>query len=263
MPTCSSCNKFFESRQALGNHMKKHLDDSEDDSPSSNQPIYRTSQKLIEITTKFLNEQNMSKRQNIPEQTEISNKRTQFECNLDDSQEMDILNVDEPNIRKDLDVQLYNHKSAYLNYNESTEGQDVEFFEFTEGQDVEFFSSADDSQSSNTSDNEYIMSDLSDTTDIDANEYIEYDHLFSGKSKDSEDIYQEFPSEEYAEFMNIVTRFRVQDSLANIFIRFFNKYSNRNDYPLPTTSQVGKTFIENLKLPGFGWRKEVIYKYEG
>ncbi|CAG8720240.1 11172_t:CDS:1, partial [Cetraspora pellucida] len=45
----------------------------------------------------------MSKRQNIPEQTEISNKKTQFECNLDDSQEMNILNVDEPNIRKDLD----------------------------------------------------------------------------------------------------------------------------------------------------------------
>ncbi|CAG8626741.1 14708_t:CDS:2 [Cetraspora pellucida] len=87
----------------------------------------------------------MSKRQNISEQTEIN----------------------EPNIRKNLNVQLYNHKR----------------------QDVEFFSSADNFQSSNTSDNEYIMSDLSDTTDIDANEYIEYDHLFSGKSKDSKDIY--------------------------------------------------------------------------
>ncbi|CAG8728210.1 15146_t:CDS:1, partial [Dentiscutata heterogama] len=81
---------------------------------------------------------------------------------------------------------------AYLNYNEPTEGQDIEFF-----------SSTNDSQSSNTSDDEYIIFDLLDTTDIDANEYIEFDHLFSEKLKNSENIYQEFLSEKYAEFMNI------------------------------------------------------------
>ncbi|CAG8778443.1 5507_t:CDS:1, partial [Dentiscutata heterogama] len=84
MPTCSSCNKFFESQQALGNHIKKHFDNSEDNLSSPSQLIYKTSQKLVEITTKFLNKQNMSKRQTIPKQTKISNKRTQFECNLDD-----------------------------------------------------------------------------------------------------------------------------------------------------------------------------------
>ncbi|CAG8836726.1 10870_t:CDS:1, partial [Cetraspora pellucida] len=78
-----------------------------------------------------------------------------------------------------------------------------------------------------------------------------------------EDIYQEFLSEEYAEFMHLITRFHVQDPLANAFIRFFNKYSNRDDHLLPSTLQSGWAFIEDLNLPNFGWRKETIFKYEG
>src|SRR5687767_5956420 len=100
-------------------------------------------------------------------------------------------------------------------------------------------------------------------TDVDANEYVEYNDLFAGTPTDAGDIYQEFLSEEYMEFMHMITRFHVQDPLANAFIRFFNKYSNRDDRPLPPTSQTGRAFIENLKPPNFGWRKEVIFKYKG
>ncbi|CAG8752654.1 2219_t:CDS:1, partial [Cetraspora pellucida] len=42
---------------------------------------------------------------------------------------------------------------------------------------------------------------------VDFNEYAEYDDLYSGKSKGSENIYQEFLSEEYAEFMHLITQF--------------------------------------------------------
>jgi hypothetical protein len=59
----------------------------------------------------------------------------------------------------------------------------------------------------------------------------------------------------------MITQFRVQDSLGNAFIRFFNKYSNRNDRPLPSTSQDGRMFIEHMNLPNFGWRKKNIFKY--
>ncbi|CAB5373040.1 unnamed protein product [Rhizophagus irregularis] len=123
-----------------------------------------------------------------------------------------------------------------------------------------FYSDDSDSQGS---DEESMASELSYTTEVDANEYDEYNALFNEIRHDPEDIYQEFPSEEYAEFMNIVIRFHVQDSLANAFIRFFNKYSNRNNRPLPSTSQSGRQFFENLQLPNFDWRKKKIFEYNG
>ncbi|KAF0413269.1 hypothetical protein F8M41_007766 [Gigaspora margarita] len=67
---------------------------------------------------------------------------------------------------------------------------------------------------------------------IDINEYDEYDDLYARKPRDLKDINQKFPSEEYAEFMHI--------------------YSNRDDHPLPSTSQGGQAFIEDLNLPYFG-----------
>ncbi|CAG8592262.1 26300_t:CDS:2 [Dentiscutata erythropus] len=150
---------------------------------------------------------------------------------------MDIINIDESNIRQNLDVPLFNYKSVNSNYNKSTEGQDVEFFSFE-----------DDSQGSNQFDDESVTSDLSDTTNVDANKYIESNDLFSEKPKDPK-IY--------------IKNSRQKNSLANMFIRFFNRYSKCTDYPLLITLQTGRAFIENLKLPNFGWRKEVIYKYEG
>ncbi|CAG8748261.1 9205_t:CDS:1, partial [Funneliformis caledonium] len=96
-----------------------------------------------------------------------------------------------------------------------------------------------ESQSSDSSDEvneEYAASDLSDMTEVNADDCAEYNALLTKIPSDPEDVYQEFPSEEYAKFMHMLTRFYVQDPLANAFIKFFNKYSSRNDHPLPSTS---------------------------
>ncbi|CAB4391951.1 unnamed protein product [Rhizophagus irregularis] len=195
MPKCSSCNRVFKDRQALGNHIKTHLNNSDDDLSLSIQPIQRISQNTVKPTKQV---------QNV-------NKRIKEDCS-----------------KRDLNTIFY----------------------------------SDDSDSQG-SDEESMASELSYTTEVDANEYDEYNALFNEIRHDPEDIYQEFPSEEYAEFMNIVIRFHVQDSLANAFIRFFNKYSNRNNRPLPSTSQSGRQFFENLQLPNFDWRKKKIFEYNG
>ncbi|RGB28739.1 hypothetical protein C1646_767463 [Rhizophagus diaphanus] len=86
------------------------------------------------------------------------------------------------------------------------------------------------------SDDESVASDLSYITDVSINEYIEYDVIFNETSDDLTEILQEFPSEEYAEFMYMITRFCMPDSLSNAFIQFFNKYLKRNDKPLSLTT---------------------------
>ncbi|CAG8597690.1 17252_t:CDS:2 [Funneliformis caledonium] len=117
--------------------------------------------------------------------------------------------------------------------------------------------------SSDLSDEEYAASDLLDMTEVNADDCAEYNALLTRIPIDSKDMYQEFPLEEYAEFMHMLTRFYIQDPLANAFIKFFNKYSNRNDYPLPSTSQARRAFIENLNLSNFSWQKEKIFEYKG
>ena len=234
--------------------MKKHFDDSDEDIPLPNQPIHRISQNLVETSTRILNNRNTSERRNLPERTEVNCKRARFEQDSYNSQKRVAFDADESVEKPDFDISLPSYLSDPQNNNESIEGQDVEDL---------FFSYTSDSQSSNVSDEEDATSDLSDMTDVDANECVKYNDLFAGMLTDAGDIYQEFPSEEYMEFMHIIIRFRVQDPLANTFIRFFNKYLNRDDRPLSPTSQTGRAFIENLKLPNFGWRKEVIFEYKG
>ncbi|CAG8817179.1 1811_t:CDS:2, partial [Racocetra persica] len=207
-------------RQALGNHIRKHLDDSDDDLPFPNQTISQISSKK---TTK-VNDKSMSGRQNMFEETEIN-----------DIPEKDNFNIDKSNKMLNLDILLVNHTNSSQSHDESIEEQDAEFFNASDfyssntSDDKSGVSDSSTSHSSNTSDNEFTVSDLSDIMNIDINEYSEYNNLISGKPT---------------------------DLLANVFIRFFNKYSNRNDYPLLLTLQTEQVFIENLNLPNFSWRKE-------
>ncbi|CAG8743433.1 15510_t:CDS:2, partial [Funneliformis caledonium] len=106
---------------------------------------------------------------------------------------------------------------------------------------------------SDPSDEEYAASNLSDMTEVNADDCAKYNTLLIRIPIDSEDVYQEFSSEEYAEFMHMLTQFHIQDPLTNAFIKFFNKYSNHNDHPLPSTLQAVLVFIENLNLPNFAF----------
>ncbi|CAB4401548.1 unnamed protein product [Rhizophagus irregularis] len=103
----------------------------------------------------------------------------------------------------------------------------------------EDFAASDEERFVSTSDKELIVSDdesvASDLTyriDVNVEEYVEICGVYVYGYKIS---------------------VRVQDPLANAIIRFFNKYSKHNDKPLPSTSQAGQVFMENLQLPNFGW----------
>jgi hypothetical protein len=253
MPKCSYCNKIFNDRQALGNHIKTHLDDSDDED----------SQDLINMTFQNLN-------QNEFKEADVICKRA-----LSD----DVLSKETDMMCKRVHIEQKSNDNQQERINEFVVNSPGEFIEdssdgfiedssdgFIEDSSDGFIEDSSDDEHdehvANSSDEESVTSDLSYITNVDANKYTKYNALFNGVPSNPEDIRQEFPSEEYAEFMYIITRFHVQDSLANMFIQFFNKYSNRDDKPLPSTSQNGRTFMENLQLPNFGWREESIFKYK-
>ena len=77
MPKCSYCSKIFNDRQALGNHIRIHLDDSDDE--DSQDP---------DITLQILHNQNKYKETNViykrvydtvSKETDMTRKRVHVE----------------------------------------------------------------------------------------------------------------------------------------------------------------------------------------
>ncbi|CAB5377307.1 unnamed protein product [Rhizophagus irregularis] len=238
MPKCSYCNRIFNDRQALGNHMRKHTYDSDDEylpsQNSQNQMVYSDSQNPIDISTPNFRDQSLPNENMETNDQENSTGMQHFDVHLTSTSDMS-------------DDNSLNTDSLALLDVESVESNEEPVKPVEEP--IE-------------SDDESVASDLSYITDVSINEYIEYDAIFNETPDDLIEILQEFPSEEYAEFMYMITRFRVPDSLGNAFIQFFNKYSKRNDKPLPSTTLAGRIFMENLQLPNFGWRRETIFEYK-
>ncbi|GBC03785.1 hypothetical protein RclHR1_05320002 [Rhizophagus clarus] len=229
MPNCTYCNKVFNDRQALGNHIRTHLDDSDEDLDLS------LPNKLSSNTTTY-----------ISTETNVTYKKVHVEQKTNDSRREETTFINDEIINNNENINIY-----FPIESQSEEDDNAEV------------NLSDDESMTESSDEDSVISKLSYETNVDINEYDEYNALYSGVLNGPKDIYQEFPFKEYAEFMHIITKFHVQDSLANVFIKFFNKYSNRKDKSLPSTSQVGQTFIKNLQVPNLDWRREIIFRYKG
>ncbi|CAG8582324.1 8262_t:CDS:2, partial [Gigaspora rosea] len=177
------------------------------------------SSKLVKVTNKDLNDQKVNFNAdesidfNVNESTENPNPSVSFFNNISDIQHYESIE----------------HDAEFFNYNDSQSNASNKQSDLYDSQSSASNEQSDlyDSQS-NASDEQ---SDLSDITNVDINECAEYNDLLTGKSKEPEDLYQKFPSKEYAEFMHIVTHFQA--------------------------------FTKNLNLPNFGWQKEIIFEYEG
>ncbi|GES84109.1 hypothetical protein GLOIN_2v1783703 [Rhizophagus clarus] len=213
MPNCTYCNKVFNDRQALGNHIRTHLDDSDKDLDLS------LPNKLSSNTTTY-----------ISTETNVTYKKVYVEQKTNDSRREETTFINDEIINNNENINIY-----FPIESQSEEDDNAEV------------NLSDDESMTESSDEDSVISNLSYETNVDINEYNEYDALYSGVLDGPEDIYQEFPSKEYAEFMHIITKFHVQDSLANAFIKFFNKYSNRKDKPLPSTSQVVELLLKTYR----------------
>ncbi|CAG8722711.1 5237_t:CDS:2 [Cetraspora pellucida] len=235
MPKCLYYKKVFINQQALGNHIKKHLDDSNEDLSLPNKVIHTN---LVEITNRVLNDQNKLESQNLFVKKDMNYKQHCFKYNLDNSLGEINFNVNSFVENQNPSILSFNYINDIRNY----ESQDIEFFNYNdfqsntsdrsiEKQVIELFDQSDsqsndysDSQSNDHSDSQSndhsnsqsndhsdsqsntsdVQSDLLDITDVDFNEYAEYDDLYSGKSKGPEDIYQEFLLEYMLKFRTVL-----------------------------------------------------------
>src|ERR1700752_2271633 len=59
----------------------------------------------------------------------------------------------------------------------------------------------------------------------------------------------DWPNDAYREFMEIISRHQMSNSVGDAFIKFFNKHSNLEVSPLPPTTKLEKEFLDNLTIP--------------
>ncbi|RIB06924.1 hypothetical protein C2G38_2215893 [Gigaspora rosea] len=66
----------------------------------------------------------------------------------------------------------------------------------------------------------------------------------------------EIDPDDYDEFMEIVNRYQFSNSANDAVIKFFNKYSNLDISPLPSTTKSGKEFLDNLTIPHMMFKED-------
>ena len=69
---------------------------------------------------------------------------------------------------------------------------------------------------------------------------------------------KEFPNEAYADLMTLVTNYKLNNKAGNAIIKFFNKYSNLPQSPLPINIEKERKFMNNMKFPNLTFKKICI-----
>src|SRR2546429_8697356 len=71
------------------------------------------------------------------------------------------------------------------------------------------------------------------------------------------DIFQitTFSNEVYSDYVDLLIRFNVPNSLGDAIIQLFNKHSLRNDLPLPKSASQARKYIDNLHEPNSAYQR--------
>ena len=72
----------------------------------------------------------------------------------------------------------------------------------------------------------------------------------------------EWPNDAYREFMEITTKFQLSNSAGDAVIRFFNKFSNLDASPLPSSTKVGRELLDNANIQHMMFKEVSITTFQ-
>ena len=72
----------------------------------------------------------------------------------------------------------------------------------------------------------------------------------------------DWPNDAYREFMEIINKHQLSNSVGDAFIKFFNKHSNLDVSPLPPTTKFGKEFLDNSTIPHMTFKEIPIITFQ-
>jgi Plavaka transposase len=72
----------------------------------------------------------------------------------------------------------------------------------------------------------------------------------------------EWPSDAYRDFMELIVENNISNKTGDKIIKFFNKYSNLKESPLPKSTKNGKDYLNQINSPLVDFKEKVVATYE-
>ena len=71
----------------------------------------------------------------------------------------------------------------------------------------------------------------------------------------------EWPNDAYREFMELVIEGNISNKIGDKIIKIFNKYSNLEKSPLPTSSKIGKDYLNQINSLLINFKEKTVVTY--
>jgi hypothetical protein len=95
--------------------------------------------------------------------------------------------------------------------------------------------------------------------EITSEEMIPRDTMSPEEHDKTDEKSEDFPNEVYADFMNLITKYNVNNKTADAFIKFFNKYSNLSQSPLPKNIKAGRKYMDKMDILHLSHEKHSLF----
>jgi len=87
------------------------------------------------------------------------------------------------------------------------------------------------------------------------------DALDSIEGKNRPEHVAKWPNEAYQEFMELIVDRNISNKIRDKIIKLFNKHSNLENSPLPTSTKSGKDYLNQINSPLLDFKEKVIVTY--
>src|SRR6266516_2709787 len=88
------------------------------------------------------------------------------------------------------------------------------------------------------------------------------DALDTNEGKNRPERVAEWPNDAYREFMELVIKGNISNKIGDKIIKFFNKYSNLKNSPLPKSTKNGKDYLNQINSPSVDFKEKVVATYK-
>src|ERR1043165_8494098 len=72
-----------------------------------------------------------------------------------------------------------------------------------------------------------------------------------------------WPNDAYRDFMRLIVEGNISNKIGDQIIKFFNKYSNLEESPLPKLTKNGKDHLNQITSPSLDFKEKVVLTYSG
>ncbi|POG80115.1 hypothetical protein GLOIN_2v1764901 [Rhizophagus irregularis DAOM 181602=DAOM 197198] len=89
------------------------------------------------------------------------------------------------------------------------------------------------------------------------------DALDAIEGKNLPELLAKWPNDAYRDFMRLIVEGNISNKIGDQIIKFFNKYSNLEESPLPKSTKNGKDHFNQITSPSLDFKEKVVSTYSG